>query len=46
MPEKPMKAMASIPAVMSAIGTPCMAFGIFVSVSCSRMLEKMIRAIA
>ena len=45
MPEKPIKAIAKMPAVSKAMGTPCMAFGTLVSANCSRILEKMSKAI-
>ena len=35
-PEKPMNAIASKPAVIKAIGVPCIPFGIFTRVICSR----------
>ena len=41
MPEKPMKAMASRPAVRSAMGMPFIAAGTFRRESCSRMPAKM-----
>ena len=41
---KPMKAMARIPAVTSAMGTPFMPLGVPVSSSCSRMPAKMTSA--
>lgn len=36
-PEKPMKAIANIPAVTKAIGMPCIALGTLLKASCSRM---------
>lgn len=46
MPEKPINAIAMIPAVTKAIGTPSIDLGTLVSDSCSLIPEKMIRAIA
>ena len=40
MPEKPIKAMESNPAVISAIGAPWSDFGIGLTASLSRMLEN------
>lgn len=45
-PEKPIKAIANRPAVISAIGMPFMAAGTFVRSSCSRIPAKIIRASA
>ena len=42
--EKPMKAMARMPAVMSAMGTPFIPLGISTSSSCSRRPAKMTMA--
>jgi len=45
-PPKPMKAMASIPAVTSAMGTPFMPLGVPVSAICSRKPAKITSASA
>ena len=39
-PLKPMKAIAKRPAVSSAIGVPCIAFGTLLSANCSRIPAK------
>ena len=44
MPEKPINAIASSPAHISAIGTPFMDFGRGVILNCSRMPAKIHRA--
>ncbi|GEM_PF-3742079 len=43
-PEKPIKAIASNPAAMSAIGVPCMALGIWDKLICSRIPAKITKA--
>ena len=43
-PENPIKAIASNPAAMSAIGVPCMALGIWDKLICSRIPAKITKA--
>lgn len=43
-PEKPMKAMANRPAVMRAIGVPCMPLGMLTRLICSRKPAKRVKA--